>query len=49
MRNGIQARLMQLKSYVWDADLADMARPQRIFVFVLRVVHMLSGSCWVAS
>ena len=41
MRSGIQERLMQLKSYVWDADLADMARPQRILVFVLRVVHML--------
>ncbi len=31
----------QLKSYVWDADLGDLAGPQRIFVFVLRVMHML--------
>ena len=41
MSNRIHEMLKQLKSYVWDADLVDMARPQRIFVFVLRVMHML--------
>ncbi|MGB5438494.1 MAG: YihY/virulence factor BrkB family protein [Gammaproteobacteria bacterium] len=41
MSNRVHELLKQLKSYVWDADLVDMPRPQRVFIFVLRVMHML--------
>jgi membrane protein len=41
MKIRIQELLTQLKSYMWDDDLSNMERPQRILVFVLRVMHML--------
>ena len=41
MSNRIHELLKQLKAYVWDADLVELARPQRIFIFVLRVMNML--------
>ena len=41
MRTRIEKPLEQLKSYVWDDDLGKLGRPQRVLVFVLRVMHML--------
>jgi len=41
MKIRIQELLTQLKSYMWDDDLSHMERPQRILVFMLRVMQML--------
>ena len=41
MKVRIQEQLTRLKSFIWDDDLSDMERPQRILVFMLRVVQML--------
>jgi len=38
---GIQKLLGRLNAFVWDDDLRDLAGPQKLVVFVLRVLHML--------